>query len=268
MEMDFEVKELVEELTSVKNARVKEWKKLQTRKGRKQQGRYLLEGWHLVNEALQADRGLHELIGTKEELAAHPDIVARFKEVYSVTPAIMAAVTETVTPQGIMVVADLPDLHQVATDLSGAWLFLDRVRDPGNVGTMVRTADAAGFAGVVAGDGSADLFSPKVVRSMQGSQFHLALYEGDLKKWFEDVKQAGYPVYGTQLNPAAKDFRIVTPQGGFALVMGNEGRGMSEELLKQTTANLYIPMRGQAESLNVAVSAGILMFELADALNG
>lgn len=112
-----------------------------------------------------------------------------------------------------MVVADLPDLHQVATDLSGAWLFLDRVQDPGNVGTMVRTADAAGFAGVVAGDGSADLFSPKVVRSMQGSQFHLALYEGDLKKWFEDVKQAGYPVYGTQLNPAAKDFRIVTPQG-------------------------------------------------------
>lgn len=100
MEMDFEVKELVEELTSVKNARVKEWKKLQTRKGRKQQGRYLLEGWHLVNEALQADRGLHELIGTKEELAAHPDIVARFKEVYSVTPAIMAAVTETVTPRG------------------------------------------------------------------------------------------------------------------------------------------------------------------------
>ena len=103
MEMDFEVRELVEKLTSVKNARVKEWKKLQTRKGRKQQGRYLLEGWHLVNEALQADRGLHELIGTKEELAAHPDIVARFKEVYSVTPAIMAAVTGTVTPQGIMV---------------------------------------------------------------------------------------------------------------------------------------------------------------------
>jgi RNA methyltransferase, TrmH family len=258
---------LVEELTSVKNTRVKEWKKLQTHKGRKKTGHYLLEGWHLVNEALMAGRGVHELIGTKEELEAHPDIVARFEQVYSVTPAILAAVTETVTPQGIMAVADLPDLHRIPSTMKGAWLFLDRVQDPGNVGTMVRTADAAGFSGVVAGDGSADFFSPKVIRSMQGSQFHLDLYEGDLAKWFEDAKQAGLPVYGTQLNPEAKDFRTVQPKTGFVLVMGNEGRGMSSDLLSQTMANLYIPMRGQAESLNVAVSAGILMFELAKNLS-
>ena len=97
---------------------------------------------------------------------------------------------------------------------------------------------------------------------MQGSQFHLNLYEGDLAKWIEDFKMVNAPVYGTQLNPQAKSFRDVEPGKTFALIMGNEGQGMSEQLLSQTTANLYIPMRGQAESLNVAVSAGILMFQL------
>ena len=97
---------------------------------------------------------------------------------------------------------------------------------------------------------------------MQGSQFHLQLFEGDLNKWIADFKHQQSPVYGTQLNPAAKNFRAVHPGTDFALIMGNEGQGMSDELLKQTTDNLYIPMRGQAESLNVAVSAGILMFQL------
>jgi len=175
----------------------------------------------------------------------------------------MRHITETITPQGIVAIVDMPNLkRKPALPLKGAWLLLDRVQDPGNVGTMVRTADAAGFAGVVAGDRTADFCSPKVVRSMQGSQFHLQLFEGDLNKWIADFKQQQSPVYGTQLNPAAKNFRAVHPGTDFALIMGNEGQGMSDELLKQTTDNLYIPMRGQAESLNVAVSAGILMFQL------
>ena len=197
-----------------------------------------------------------------DQPAAHQDLVARAAEAYVVTPEIMQHVTDTVTPQGIAAVVDLPDAHRVPANIQGAWLLLDRVQDPGNVGTMVRTADAAGFTGVVVGDRSADIFGPKVVRSMQGSQFHLTLLEGDLHKWIQDFKQLGAPVYGTQLNPAAKNFRDVHPGQTFALIMGNEGQGMAADLLKETTANLYIPMRGDAESLNVAVSAGILMFQL------
>lgn len=97
---------------------------------------------------------------------------------------------------------------------------------------------------------------------MQGSQFHLQLVDGDLKKWITDFKEAGLPVYGSELNPQAKNFRDVQPGADFALIMGNEGHGMDHDLLQETTDNLYIPMRGQAESLNVAVSAGILMFQL------
>ena len=97
---------------------------------------------------------------------------------------------------------------------------------------------------------------------MQGSQFHLQLFEGDLEKWIADFKANGAPVYGTQLNPQAKNFRDVHPGKTFALIMGNEGQGMSSALLNATSDNLYIPMRGEAESLNVAISAGILMFQL------
>lgn len=253
----------MEELTSIHNQHVKDWKKLQTKKFRRQTGLYLLDGWHLVNEAVQSGMPIVQLIGTADQLAEHQDLFSHAEEVYTVTTEIMKHITDTVTPQGIAAVVELPDAHRLPSQpLTGAWLLLDRVQDPGNVGTMVRTADAAGFTGVVVGRRSADLFGPKVVRSMQGSQFHLQLFEGDLSKWIEDFKKVDAPVYGTQLNPQAKNFRDVHPGKTFALIMGNEGQGMSSGLLKQTTANLYIPMRGEAESLNVAISAGILMFQL------
>ncbi|MBB1063706.1 TrmH family RNA methyltransferase [Limosilactobacillus fastidiosus] len=254
----------MEKLTSIHNQHVKNWKKLQTKKYRRQTGTYLLDGWHLVNEATQAGNHLLQLIGTEEQLRAYSELQEFSDETYEVTEEVMQHITDTVTPQGIAAVVSLPDAHKIpdSNTLRGGWLFLDRVQDPGNVGTMVRTADAAGFTGVVVSHRSADIFGPKVIRSMQGSQFHLKLYEGNLEKWIEDFKKINAPVYGTQLNPQAKSFRDVEPGETFALIMGNEGQGMSQHLLNQTTDNLYIPMRGQAESLNVAISAGILMFQL------
>lgn len=255
-----------EQITSVHNQHVKNWRKLQTRKGRKKFGQYLLDGWHLVQEASASKQKMISLIGTAEELDQHKNIVSLFDNVFEVTPEIIKDITDTTTPQGIVAVAEIPNIHYVPDNhLQGAWLMLDRIQDPGNVGTMVRTADAAGFTGVVASSQTADFFNPKVVRSMQGSQFHLELVDGDLSKWIQDFKKAQLPVYGTQLNPQAKNFRDVNPGPNFALIMGNEGQGMSARLLEETTDNLYIPMPGHAESLNVAVSAGILMFQLNNA---
>ncbi|WP_283583446.1 TrmH family RNA methyltransferase [Limosilactobacillus difficilis] len=255
-----------EQLKSVHNQHVKNWKKLATKKFRRQSQRYLLDGWHLVAEALQNGAKVVQLIGTPDELAQHSDIVSRVEEVYEVTPEIIKHITETVSPQGICAVAEIPATYGMPSQLTGAWLMLDSVQDPGNVGTMVRTADAAGFAGVVVNEKTADLFSPKVVRSMQGSQFHLHLYNGDLKKWLAAFQRMGAPVYGTELNPAAQNCRKVKTPATFALIMGNEGNGMDRDLLALTDHNLYIPMRGRAESLNVAVSAGILMFQLNQSL--
>lgn len=254
---------MYDKISSVHNQHVKDWKKLLTHKGREQSQTYLLDGWHLVEEAIKSGQKLTDLIATTDELDQHRDIVARFSNVYEVTDQVMRAIVGSQNPQGIAAISTLPNTHQAPSGkLSGAWLLLDRVQDPGNVGTMVRTADAAGFSGVVASSKTADFFNPKVVRSMQGSQFHLQLFEGDLAKWINDFQKASLPVYGSELNPQAKSVWDVQPTDGFALIMGNEARGMDKRLLEQTNENLYIPMKGKAESLNVAVSAGILMFAL------
>ena len=181
-----------------------------------------------------------------------------------ISTEIAKLLSETETSQGIFAVIQKIDLIEKPV-LNKPFLLLDNVQDPGNVGTMVRTADAAGFGGVVLGTGSVDLYNSKVLRSMQGSHFHLPIYQGDLNEWFDLFFEHGFPVYGTELNEEAVSYRAIEPQSVYGLVMGNEGNGMSAELLKRTTKNLYIPIVGQAESLNVAVAAGVVMFSLTKA---
>lgn len=252
----------MKEITSTANPQVKAWKKLADKKGRKKTQTYLLEGWHLVKEALLANEAIDNILIAPnfkylEELTKLTDI-----ELTKISPAIAAQLSETKTPQGIFAEVKIPKLSLEPTTAKGAWLFLDGVQDPGNIGTMVRTADAAGFAGVVFGAKTADMYHPKVVRSMQGSQFHLRLISSDLSPWVQAFKTAKYPVFGTELNKDARSYDQVGQHENFALIMGNEGNGVSQELLTQTSLNLYIPIKGRAESLNVAVAAGILMFQL------
>ena len=252
----------MEKINSLQNAHVKAWKKLQTKKGRKQQGQYLLDGWHLVNEAVKA----HVAIRTPHycrPLATEPDLT-HFPAVIEISDEVARHISATVTPQGVFALATLPaaieDLSQL--DLTRPWLLLDNVQDPGNIGTMVRTADAAGFAGIAFGTGTVDIHQPKVERAMQGSQFHLQLISTDLDKLVDQLQAQGSPVYGSELNPQAARYLDIDAPASFGLIMGNEGNGMSRELLARTDQNLYIPIKGQAESLNVAVAAGVLMFGL------
>jgi TrmH family RNA methyltransferase len=140
-------------------------------------------------------------------------------------------------------------------------LLIDAVQDPGNIGTMIRTADAAGIDAVILGEGCADLYNPKVVRSTQGSLFHMPVIKGNLSEIIDELKQIGTPVYGTALE-GASPFEEVEKSSRFALLVGNEGQGVSKELLEKTTKNLYIPIYGKSESLNVGIAAGILMYHL------
>ncbi|KRL36483.1 TrmH family RNA methyltransferase [Liquorilactobacillus uvarum] len=251
-------------IRSAQNKQVKEWKKLATKKGRQKQKAYLLDGWHLVKEAFMADINIKLLLMT-ESFKYIDEIEAMNKNKYEIiviSEEVANHLSETPSPQGIFAVISLENTHDDETFLQGAWLMLDSVQDPGNIGTMVRTADAAGFSGVIFGDGTADVFQPKVVRAMQGSQFHIKVLTGSLNKWIQQMHTQHVPVFGTELNPDAKPYDTVGKFRDFAVVMGNEGNGMHEELLKSTTHNLYIPIKGHAESLNVAVAAGILMFQL------
>jgi RNA methyltransferase, TrmH family len=244
-------------IQSAKNEKVKHWKKLLTRKERDKTGLFLVEGEHLVFEA-KAAGVIEEIIVTEQYYPKLPKAKFGNDEVYVIANNIERLISDTETPQGIFAICK----QGAATDIKGTrFLLIDAVQDPGNVGTMIRTADAAGFDAVVLGVGSVDPYNPKVLRSAQGSHFHLPIVRGNLNEWIEQLKEKDIPVYGTALQNAVSMYEVeIGPS--FALIVGNEGQGVDEQLLEKTNQNLYIPIFGKSESLNVAVAAGILMYYL------
>ena len=240
-------------ITSKANSVVKNAKKLHQKKYRK--SAYLIEGWHLFEEAVQAGVTIEKIFALenyRDQLAAFPQTIWASEE-------ILLDLADTQTPQGIVAVIQkeevgLPDFRQ------GKFLFLEDVQDPGNVGTMIRTADAAGFTGVIVSDKSADIYSLKTLRSMQGSHFHLPIYRMSLASFVEEAKKSNLPILATTLSKDSKDYHELSPLENFALVMGNEGQGISSVMAESADQLVHIGMKGRAESLNVAVAAGILMF--------
>lgn len=240
-------------ITSKANSVVKNAKKLHQKKYRK--SAYLIEGWHLFEEAVQAGVTIEKIFA----LESYRDQLAAFPQTVWVSEEILRDLADTQTPQGIVVVTQkeevgLPDFRQ------GKFLFLEDVQDPGNVGTMIRTADAAGFTGVIVSDKSADIYSLKTLRSMQGSHFHLPIYRMPLATFVEEAKKSNLPLLATTLSRDSKDYRELSSLENFVLVMGNEGQGISSVMAESADQLVHIGMKGRAESLNVAVAAGILMF--------
>ena len=240
-------------ITSKANSVVKNAKKLHQKKYRK--SAYLIEGWHLFEEAVQAGVTIEKVFA----LESYRDQLAAFPQTVWVSEEILRDLADTQTPQGIVAVIQkeevgLPDLHQ------GKYLFLEDVQDPGNVGTMIRTADAAGFTGVIVSDKSADIYSLKTLRSMQGSHFHLPIYRMPLTSFVEEAKKSDLPILATTLSRDSKDYRELSSLENFVLVMGNEGQGISSVMAESADQLVHIGMKGRAESLNVAVAAGVLMF--------
>ena len=242
-------------ITSKANSVVKNTKKLHQKKYRKSS--YLIEGWHLFEEAVQAGAKIEKIFA----LVEYGDKLVDYPQTVFVAEEILLDLADSQTPQGIVAIVQkeeeqLPDLSQ------GKYLFLEDVQDPGNVGTMIRTADAAGFSGVIVSSKSADIYSLKTLRSMQGSHFHLPIYRMPVETFVEEAKKNHLPILATTLSQNSKDYRKLDRLEDFALVMGNEGQGISPFMTDQADQLLHISMKGQAESLNVAIAAGILMFYL------
>ena len=240
-------------ITSKANSVVKNAKKLHQKKYRK--SAYLIEGWHLFEEAVQAGVTIEKVFA----LESYRDQLAAFPQTVWVSEEILRDLADTQTPQGIVAVIQkeevgLPDFSQ------GKFLFLEDVQDPGNVGTMIRTADAAGFTGVIVSDKSADIYSLKTLRSMQGSHFHLPIYRMPVATFIEEAKKSNLPILATTLSKESKDYRELSTLEDFVLVMGNEGQGISSIMAESADQLVHIGMKGRAESLNVAIAAGILMF--------
>ena len=177
-------------ITSKANSVVKNAKKLHQKKYRK--SAYLIEGWHVFEEAVQAGVTIEKIFA----LENYRNQLAAFPQTVWVSEDILRDLADTQTPQGIVAVIQkeevgLPDFSQ------GKFLFLEDVQDPGNVGTMIRTADAAGFTGVIVSDKSADIYSLKTLRSMQGSHFHLPIYRMPVATFIEEAKKSNLPILAT-----------------------------------------------------------------------
>lgn len=244
-------------IQSTQNPQVKQWKKLLTKKERDKTKLFLVEGFHLVEEALKEKHLVKELIFSEEiELPRTWDYESI--EVTTVTAEIARSLSDTEATQGVFAICYQQEKETVSLT-EGGFLLLDSIQDPGNLGTIIRTADAAGMHAVIVGNGCVDLYNPKVLRSAQGSHFHLPILRGDLVEFVEKLKANNVPVFGTALENAV-DYTSQDPSNTFALIVGNEGSGVDQKLLNMTSKNLYIPIFGKSESLNVAVATGILLY--------
>lgn len=253
------------EVTGLQNPLVKAAAELKQKKYRQQRGEFIAEGLRTCEEAV-AYNAAHTIFyrETTDErtVSLLEAAAAKAVKLVCVSEAVMKKIADTETPQGIIAVCKMQENKIDDLLAEGKMLLvLDRVGDPGNIGTMLRTADAAGVGGLVLLKGCADIYAPKTVRASMGSLFHLPIVAGMSEEYFTDIaKRAGYELLVTSLEGADNLYQADL-SGRIAFVMGNEANGVSDTLLKEADKKVFIPMQGRAESLNVAMAAGIVMFE-------
>lgn len=255
-------------ITSESNAQIKEIIKLQKQtKARRKSHSFVVEGFKMLNEAASYDKlkkvYVSEYVMEREDERLK-DIISRcpYEEV---SDNVFKQMSDTVTPQGVIGIADMPEysLDSILGDDRKTWLLLDDLRDPGNLGTIMRTSEGADMSGVILSKESVDLFNPKVVRSTMGAIFRMPyIYVDSLVDTIGRIKNMGYKIYGTAMEGSVVyDKPDYTKGAGF--VIGNEANGVSDEVFAEVTDRIRIPMGGKLESLNAAVAAAIVMYEAA-----
>lgn len=242
-------------LTSCENEKVKMYIKLKKKKYRDLSGEYIVEGMHSVMEAFKTGM-LEELILEENEILPLP-----CKYVY-VSHDIMKKISTVDTPPTIMGLCKKRILNDNKF-LGKKILVLDQLQDPGNLGTIIRSACAFGVDSIVLSENTVDLYNPKVIRGTQGMIFHMNIFQKKSSEIIELLKSLNIPVYGTKVEYGS-DVRSLNEKDkrSFALVVGNEGNGVRSEISDMCDKNLYINMNDRVESLNVAIATSILLYEL------
>lgn len=251
-------------ITSTKNPNVKHLRSLMTsRQARRHERLFVLEGVRLFEEALKSNAEIAIAVYNPEQLAATErgrallQAISTRRAMHEAPAEVLAAVSDTVTPQGIIAaVAWLerePELH-------GIQLVLDAVQDPGNVGTLLRSAEATSISQVICITGTADVYSPKVVRSAMGAHFRLPIVQDigwdEAPALLVGADNVYAAVVGASMPYYAADWRQPS-----AIIVGNEANGVSEAGLAVATKPISIPMAAAVESLNAAVAGSVIMFE-------
>lgn len=255
-------------ITSTANPRIVAARKLTQRKHRQAQGIFLVEGLQLLHMALDGGAAAHEVFFCPEQFAGAEAaaLLERFDRagatLLQVAPEVMASLSEREEPQGLVASFRLIESSLAGLKLTGHELVvvLDRLQDPGNLGTLIRTADAVAATAVILIEPCVDPFDPKTVRGSMGSLFNLPVIgERDVPRLFDRLKQAGLRTVGADPHLGV-NWGEGLWRGGVALTLGNEARGLSPDVAAQVGAWARLPIPGRAESLNVAVAGGVLMY--------
>ena len=258
-------------ITSLTNDTVKAVRALHMRKEREATGRFLAEGLKFIGEALDQGRA-PKLLLVGEDARPHP-LLERAKaetraaggEVVVVTHAILEKISRRENPQTVLGVFEqiYTSLAAIEPTSAPCWVALEQVRDPGNLGTIIRTADAAGCGGVILIGDCVDPYSVEAVRATMGSVFAVAIARATPAEFL--AWRQGWPgsVIGTRLD-ATHGYREAAIQHPALIVMGNEQAGLTDELAAACDVNVKIPMRGRADSLNLAVATGIMVYAVTD----
>lgn len=248
-------------ITSTSNETIKYFISLNDKKTRMNAKRFIVEGYHLVNEASKTNL-LEAIISTDEKELKKINNVKR----YLVNDAIINKIATTKNPQNILGIVKMLD-HNITNLLpiikgnKTKLIMLDDANDPGNLGTIIRTAAGLGYDGIIMSPNTVDLYNEKVIRSTQGVMFKIPIIKANLQEVIKLLKKEKVFCIGTALINA-KDVKHITKKDKFAICLGNEAKGISKEVLDNMDENVKIAMKNDVESLNVSIAAGIIMYEM------
>ena len=254
-------------ITSKENDEIKKIKKLYEKKYRQENKMFIVDGIKLVKEAIEEKASIEEIIICKELLNNNNQLIdKKFLEtinnykVIETSLNVFKTISELQTPQGIIAIIKTVEDDEKIDFNEDLFIILDDIQDPGNIGTIIRTADAAGIKQIIASSKTADCYNSKVIRSTMGSIFRVkVIYKDNLIETINELKKNNIKIIATDLE-ARKDI-YETDFKKSAIVIGNEANGISKEILDLSDEKVIIPMKGSIESLNAAVATGIIVFE-------
>jgi len=238
--------------SSLDNRKIKDLKKLHLKKYRDKTNTFLVEGSHLVEEAFK-EGYLKELI-----LEENTDYNIDIKKDYG-TKNVMKYLSNLDTPSNIIGVCEKKQNKIIGSRI----LLLDNVQDPGNIGTIIRSAVAFNIDTIILSETCADIYSSKVIRATQGMIFKINIFYENLEETIKELKKQNYKILGTKVS-GGKELKTIEKINKFAIIMGNEGKGVKENLLNLCDEYIYIKMNGTCESLNVAVATSIILYWVGD----
>lgn len=251
-------------IESVQNKLVKKIKSLQQRKNRDKEGVFIVEGIRFVGEIPQTVTILYYAVSHTFQKINDISIYEKRSQVFVFSDNVFDSISDTQHTQGIIAICQKKniELSEYVLHEKGFYILAENIQDPGNLGTIIRTADACHADAVFLSKGCVDLYNAKVLRSTMGSLFHMPIFQNvDFIEYMDIMKQNNITIFASHLK-AKKYYYHADFHKACALVIGNEGKGITDEIAQKCHEWIKIPMVGKAESLNVSIAAGVLMYEV------